>query len=56
MATGDNWTKEETQNELKKRAEKALKKVKEQNKEKRFKTIKVCDKPLTYKEVEIKDE
>lgn len=41
---------------MKKEAEKELKKAKEQRKNKNLRLIKVCDKPLTYKEVEVPDE
>jgi hypothetical protein len=56
MAYGDNWTKESTPKELKKKANKVLDQLKKDRSGRVFKLIKVCDKPLTYKEIEIKDE
>ena len=50
-----NWASETTTSFLKSKGEKALKKAKRKLKGKKYKLIKVSDKPLTYKEVEIKD-
>lgn len=55
MATGDNWTKEETQKEILNMAQKALKKIKKSRKDKKYKLVKVSDHPPTYKEVELKE-
>ena len=52
----NNWVLNENANFLKKEAERELKKAKDQRKGKRFVMVKVCDKPLTYKEIEVNDE
>lgn len=50
----NNWTSIETPRHLRKEAEKTLEKLNESRKGKKFKYIKVNDRPLTYNEVEIK--
>ena len=55
MASGDNWTKEETKKQLKIRAQKTLDNIKIESKSKRFRYVKISDRPLTIKEIEIKD-
>lgn len=50
----NNWIHHEGGNFHKKNGDKALKKVKDQRVNKKFKMIKVSDHPVTYKEVEIK--
>jgi hypothetical protein len=54
MASGDNWTKEETQEHCRKQAIKNLEKVKKQRKGKKYKMVQIDSK--TWKEIEIKDE
>ena len=57
MGSGsNNWTKEETGKELKKRAQRILDAVKENQKGKKYKSVKISDQPKTFKLVEIKDE
>lgn len=51
----NNWTSAETPRFLKEEGEKALKKIIKSRIGKKFKMVKVCDRPLTYKEIEIKD-
>lgn len=50
-----NWTKTTTNASLKKDAEKELKKIKREKKGKKTRLVKVSDRPLTYKEIEIED-
>lgn len=50
----NNWIGVETPKHFKLQADKVLNKVKKERSKKEFKLVKVSDKPLTYKEVEIK--
>lgn len=52
----NNWTYTEAPKFLKEEAEKALRKINKSRIGKQFMMVKVCDRPLTYKEVEIKEE
>jgi len=52
-STEDNWTKEETQKYLHNRAKKAVKNEDKKREGKKYRLVKVCDHPATYKEVEI---
>lgn len=49
----NNWVTVRTPKFLKTEAQKALEKVKQQRKGKTFKMVKVSDRPVTYKEVEV---
>jgi len=51
----ENWTKEETRKYLHAQAEKQSRKNKESRKGKKFRLVKVCDHPATYKEIEVKN-
>lgn len=51
---GANWVKTELE-ESRTKAQRALEKIKQKRKNKKFKLVKVCDHPPTYKEIEIKD-
>ena len=51
----NNWTYNETPKFLREEALKQVKKANKAREGKQFKLVKVCDRPLTYKEVEIKD-
>ena len=55
MAYGDNWTKEDSKKSLVEKTQKVLKDVKKERSKRKYKLVKVCDHPLTIKEVEIKD-
>ena len=50
-----NWTKTDTPRSRKHKAEIELKKIKKIRKEKTLRMVKVCDHPLTYKEIEVED-
>ena len=52
----ENWTESETQTYLHNRDKKRTEKLKDSRKGKRFEMVKVCDMPLTYKEIEVKPE
>jgi hypothetical protein len=51
--TGDNWTKEFTTKEFHKKATKVLTDLKKQRytKDKKYRLVKICDCPLTFKEL-----
>lgn len=53
MAIGENWALENTGAFWLKDAKKILEQIKSRKKNKKFKLVKVCDRPLTFKEVEI---
>jgi hypothetical protein len=50
----NNWIHKEGGDYHKKQADKNLKKIKEGRKGKTFTMVKVCDHPVTYKEIEVK--
>jgi len=49
----ENWVKEQTLRNLKRSAKSVLSMIKKSRKGKVFKLIKIRDKPLTYKEIEV---
>ena len=50
-----NWTQTNTNGFLKGEADRELKKIKKERKGLKTRLIKICDKPLTFKEVPIED-
>lgn len=46
-----NWTTLNTTSALRAEADKELKKIKKNNKGQKMRLVKVCDKPLTFKEI-----
>jgi hypothetical protein len=50
----NNWIHKEAGDFHKKNGDKALKKAKDQRRGKTFRMVKVCDHPITWKEIEVK--
>jgi len=49
----ENWIKDQTLDYLRDRDRKRLEKLKAKRSKKRFRMVKVCDCPLTYKEIQL---